>query len=60
MWGSDAPNTPGDYGDMLSWMRSAMTKISETEQYWLLAGTALRVYPKLAEVINNHVGVSVS
>lgn len=60
MWGSDAPNTPGDYGDMLNWMRSAMSTLAETDRAWILAGTALRVYPKLAEVINTHVGVSLS
>ncbi len=59
MWGSDAPNTPGDYGEMLSWMRSA-TSTLEADREWIFAGTALRVYPKLAEVINNHVGVPVS
>src|SRR5579864_1091276 len=56
MWGSDAPNTPGDYGEMLNWMRSAMQKLCETDREWILAGSALRVYPKLAEVSNKHVG----
>ncbi len=60
MWGSDAPNTPGDYRAMLEWMCSTMTEVSETDRDWILAGTALRVYPKLAEVINKHVGVSLS
>jgi L-fuconolactonase len=60
MWGSDAPNTPGDYGEMLQWMRAAMSTFSESDRDWILAGTALRVYPKLAEVINKHVGVSLS
>jgi L-fuconolactonase len=60
MWGSDAPNTPGDYGEMLKWMRLAMSTLTETDREWILAGTALRVYPKLAEVINKHVGVSLS
>jgi predicted TIM-barrel fold metal-dependent hydrolase len=48
MWGSDAPNTPGDYGEMLTWMRSALKKISEADREWILADTALRVYPRLA------------
>jgi predicted TIM-barrel fold metal-dependent hydrolase len=48
MWGSDAPNTPGDYAEMLGWMRSAMAGLSEADQAWILAGTALRVYPRLA------------
>jgi L-fuconolactonase len=60
MWGSDAPNTPGDYGQMLNWMRLAMAELSEADREWILAGTALRVYPKLAEVSNKHVGVSIS
>lgn len=62
MWGSDAPNTPGHYGEMLNSMRSAMSSLSETDREWILGGTALRVYPreKSREVINNHVGVSVS
>ncbi|MBV9581851.1 MAG: amidohydrolase family protein [Chloroflexi bacterium] len=60
MWGSDAPNTPGDYTEMLSWMRSSMATLSEADRTWMLAGTALRVYPKLVEVSNNHVGVSIA
>ena len=50
IWGSDAPNTPGEYTDMLNWMRSAMGKLSETDSDLILAGTALRVYPRLAQV----------
>jgi len=60
MWGSDAPNTPGDYAEVVNWMRSALGRLSETDRDWILAGTALRVYPKLAEVSNKHVGVSIS
>jgi L-fuconolactonase len=49
MWGSDAPNTPGDYADMLDWMRSSMSNLSESDREWILAGTALRVYPRLVQ-----------
>jgi len=50
MWGSDAPNTPGDYAEMLKWMRSAMASLPELDREWILAGTALRVYPRLAHI----------
>lgn len=48
MWGSDAPNTPGDYAEMLRWMRVALSALPEADQQEILAGTALRVYPGLA------------
>jgi L-fuconolactonase len=48
MWGSDAPNTPGDYAGMLAWMRSAMATLPEADQASILAGTAVRIYPRLA------------
>jgi L-fuconolactonase len=48
MWGSDAPNTPGDYAEMLDWMRTAMSSLAAADQAWILAGAALRVYPRLA------------
>ena len=63
MWGSDAPNTPGDYADMLTWMRSALSALSETDQAWILAETALRIYPfstLSAEVSPDHAGLPVT
>jgi L-fuconolactonase len=47
MWGSDAPNTPGDYTHMLARMRAALSDVSPEDQAWILAGTALSVYPQL-------------
>jgi predicted TIM-barrel fold metal-dependent hydrolase len=47
MWGSDAPNTPGDYSDMLRRMRAAIAHLSEQDQEWILGGTARAAYPKL-------------
>jgi predicted TIM-barrel fold metal-dependent hydrolase len=49
MWGSDAPNTPGDYAGMLGWMRQSISTFNESDQAWILGGTALRVYPNLAQ-----------
>jgi L-fuconolactonase len=47
MWGSDAPNTPGDYSHLLQRMRAAATGLSSVEQALIFGGTAARVYPKL-------------
>jgi predicted TIM-barrel fold metal-dependent hydrolase len=49
MWGSDAPNTPGDYADMLARVRAALTDTASPDPDWILGGTALRVYPQLEE-----------
>jgi L-fuconolactonase len=49
MWGSDAPNTPGDYAQMLVRIRVALSGVTDDEQRcWILGGTALRLYPRLA------------
>ena len=55
MWGSDAPNTPGDYAEMLAWMRSAISQLSDSDQQTILSGTALRVYPRLAHSLTTTV-----
>jgi predicted TIM-barrel fold metal-dependent hydrolase len=47
MWGSDAPNTPGNYTDMVRWISAVLADFSSDERAWILAGTALRVYPRL-------------
>ena len=47
MWGSDAPNTPGAYTDMLQRMRAATAQLSAAEQALIFGGTAGRVYPTL-------------
>jgi L-fuconolactonase len=63
MWGSDTPNTPGEYSDMLAWMRSALSTLSEADRAWILADTALRIYPfpqLSAEVSPDHAGLPVT
>jgi predicted TIM-barrel fold metal-dependent hydrolase len=58
MWGSDAPNTPGDYAGMLGWMRQSISTLDESDQAWILGGTALRVYPGLAQSTTSRTTVS--
>jgi L-fuconolactonase len=48
MWGSDAPNTPGEYAEMLLRMRTAISDLSIVDQGAVLARTAQSVYPRLA------------
>ncbi len=50
MWGSDAPNTPGDYGEMVQRMQAVLTAFSAAERDAILSGTARSVYPRLDEV----------
>ena len=47
MWGSDLPNTPGRYADMVSRMRAAVAALPTAEQEWIQSGTALQLYPAL-------------
>jgi L-fuconolactonase len=47
MWGSDAPNTPGDYTQMVQRMCAALADVSEEDQRWIWADTARDVYPGL-------------
>jgi predicted TIM-barrel fold metal-dependent hydrolase len=47
MWGSDAPNTPGDYAEMVLWMCAALSDVSDEDQRWIWADTARSVYPRL-------------
>jgi predicted TIM-barrel fold metal-dependent hydrolase len=47
MWGSDMPNTPGAYPDMVRHMQAAMAGLGPTEQAAIMGGTARRVYPRL-------------
>ena len=54
MWGSDAPNTPGNYTDMVRWISTVLADFSSAERDWILAGTALRVYPRLASSESNN------
>jgi predicted TIM-barrel fold metal-dependent hydrolase len=48
IWGSDAPNTPGVYGDMVEMMERLLESVSASERASILGGTAQRVYPSLA------------
>jgi predicted TIM-barrel fold metal-dependent hydrolase len=47
LWGSDAPNTPGVYAQMLARMRAALSDTPAADQEWILGGTAMHVYPQL-------------
>ncbi|MBV8083274.1 MAG: amidohydrolase [Chloroflexi bacterium] len=47
MWGSDMPNTPGKYADMVSLMQKAMSGLSDADQAQIMGQTALAVYPQL-------------
>jgi L-fuconolactonase len=47
MWGSDAPNTPGDYTRMVQRMCVALADVSEEDQRWIWADTARNLYPRL-------------
>ena len=47
MWGSDAPNSPGDYTHMLQRMSAAIQELSSADQASILGRTAARVYPNL-------------
>jgi predicted TIM-barrel fold metal-dependent hydrolase len=48
MWGSDVPNTPGDYSGMLARVSIALADLSAADQQCIMGATALRVYPALA------------
>jgi L-fuconolactonase len=48
MWGTDAPNTPGVYGDMVEMMERVLEGVSAAERAAILGGTALRIYSSLA------------
>jgi L-fuconolactonase len=59
MWGSDAPNTPGNYPDMVQWMHSVLSAVSEDDRRWIVGGTARAVYPRLvANGVERHAGMS--
>jgi L-fuconolactonase len=47
MWGSDSPNSPGDYGDLLGQMQHELVVFSQAEQDWIMGGTVTTVYPGL-------------
>jgi len=48
LWGSDVPNTPGDYVDMVSRVLEPLSHIGAEDRSNILSGTAMRVYPSLA------------
>jgi predicted TIM-barrel fold metal-dependent hydrolase len=47
MWGSDTPNTPGNYSDMVRRMDEQVAHLPEEDRRNILSGTAVRVYPTL-------------
>jgi predicted TIM-barrel fold metal-dependent hydrolase len=53
-WGSDVPNAPGDYPNMLGRMRAALSRHDKTDQEWFFERTALRLYPKLGRHCGFH------
>jgi predicted TIM-barrel fold metal-dependent hydrolase len=50
LWGSDAPNTPGQYGEMVARMHAVLNGFSAAEQTAIMSATARSVYPRLDEV----------
>src|SRR5207244_4209183 len=48
MWGSDMPNTPGEYTDMVAWMLRAIDDLSGEDRAAIMGGTARTVYRGLA------------
>ncbi len=61
MWGSDAPNTPGNYAEMVQRMLSALSDVTDDERRWIMGGTALEVYPRLAaHGVVTHAGMSIA
>jgi predicted TIM-barrel fold metal-dependent hydrolase len=48
MWGSDSPNSPGEYGDLLRQMQGHLDSFSQTDRDWIMGGTAMAVYPRLS------------
>jgi predicted TIM-barrel fold metal-dependent hydrolase len=48
MWGSDFPNTPGTYRDLVGYMRKIVGGLSAADQEWITSKTALSVFPQLA------------
>jgi predicted TIM-barrel fold metal-dependent hydrolase len=48
MWGTNYPVTDeGGYASMVEFAREALSSLPETDQYALLSGTALRLWPQL-------------
>jgi hypothetical protein len=45
----NAPNTPGDYPQMLGRMRAALTDTNAADRDWILGESALQVYSQLEE-----------
>jgi L-fuconolactonase len=59
MWGSDAPNTPGNYTDMVQWMLAALANLADGDRQWIMGETALDIYPRLAaHGVAPHAGMS--
>jgi L-fuconolactonase len=48
MWGSDVPNTPGDYKQMVWRMLEHLSQVAVEDRDNILSNTAMRVYPTLA------------
>ena len=53
MWGSDFPHSLGSpaapYADLVEMARAALDHLSPTDREQMLAGTALSLYPALAD-----------
>lgn len=47
MWGSNYPASEGSYGDMANLGRRSLPFLSENDRRWLLADTALKLWPRL-------------
>jgi predicted TIM-barrel fold metal-dependent hydrolase len=48
-WGSNFPASEGDYGKNLEEAKASLSCLSERDREWIFGGTAVALYPKLAD-----------
>jgi len=48
-WGSNFPATEGSLVDLANDLRKCIAFLSPEDQHWIMAGTAQKLYPKLAD-----------
>ena len=47
-WGSNFPTSPGTLAEILAAAREGLASLSDADREWIFAGTARKLYPKLA------------
>ncbi|MBC2665992.1 amidohydrolase [Novosphingobium flavum] len=48
-WGSNFPTSPGTLSEILATAKDRLACLSEEDQEWIFGGTALKLYPQLAD-----------